>query len=85
MIFATISYTEDEFASLENSYTDDTDRLIVPLIIVWVFTVPTALLLFLDFNLVAFHLYLIKKKMTTFNYIIYTSEKAEKAEELVKH
>lgn len=42
-------------------------RLIITLI---VFTSISIIAFFLDFNLVIFHLYLIKNKMTTYEFIV---------------
>ena len=40
------------------------------LIIVWVFGIVSAVFVVLDFNLILFHLWLMRKKISTYEYIL---------------
>jgi len=48
----------------------------------WAFGGITAIFVVLDFNLIVFHLWLIKKKISTYDYII---EKRKQKSQLVKN
>lgn len=85
MIVVTVSYVKDRFRSTEDTYTHNSGANTFLMVVVWIFSVPTILLMILDFNLVALHLLLIKKKMTTFDYIMYVRDKKELEESLVIH
>ena len=83
MIVATINFAQDRFADVENTYSNSEGVAIGLMTVVWVFSIPTILLMILDFNLIALHIYLMKIKMTTFDYIIYTQEKKEQLDSAV--
>ena len=84
MIVATVNFGQDRFASTEDTYSNKLSVGIGLMVVVWVCSIPTIALMILDFNLIALHVYLMKIKMTTFDYIIYTQEKREQQEFTVR-
>lgn len=77
MIVATVEYGRDRLDDLKDTYSNRLGVTTGLMVVVWLFSIPTLLLMILDFNLIALHVYLIHKKMTTFNYIMYNQEKRE--------
>lgn len=83
MVVATVEYAQDRLVSVEDTYSNQLSVTTGLMAVVWVFSIPTFILMILDFNLIALHIYLMKKKMTTFDYICHLQEKREQEEEAV--
>ena len=83
MTIATINFSRYRFETTENTYTRHHGVNTTLMCFIWIFSLPTLILMVLDFNLVALHLYLGKKKMTTFEYIMYIRDKKELQESMV--
>lgn len=60
----------------KTGYQLENDSIIIVFIVIWIFGGFTAIFVLLDFNLIIFHLWLIKKHISTYEYII------EKREEI---
>ena len=82
MIVATIFFAHDRFESTEHTYSHKLSVAIGLMAVVWAFSIPTIILMILDFNLIAFHIYLMGKKMTTFDYIDSARRKKEEEAEV---
>ena len=59
------------------SYLTEADIIYEVIILVWISTVITLLIIIFDSNLVFFHLWLIKNKMSTYDYIVRRREKSK--------
>lgn len=67
------------FIQIRGSFFNNKDDIILGLFIVmWCFTLITLILVVLNSNLVFFHFWLIKKHMTTYEYILLRREKMGK-------
>jgi len=81
----TVDYARDS-QLLENDiflYGSHRDELVAPLVIMWIFMGLSTTFLVLDTNLVLFHVFLIYKGLTTFQYITAVEERKEYKKELL--
>jgi len=85
MIVLTVNYGNDKTLQEHNIfYFDHAKHSIKPgMIVMWVFSAISLVFLLLDVNLVFFHIFLIRKKLTTFQYITLIQERKENERELV--
>lgn len=82
-IFITIQYSKGTIHDNEIWLYHDDDSIQSAMIGCWVFGILSVIIFFADANLVFLHLYLMKKGITTFQYIILMQERKEYAKDLV--
>jgi len=83
-IVLTVDYANNNSLPNNNIFLYDTEGQIKgAMICLWVILGVSLIFLILDFNLVLFHLYLMKKGLTTFQYIVVTEDRKEQKRELV--
>ena len=67
--------TDDHF--LDHTYSNNLSVKIGLITVVLIFSLPTFLMMILDFNLIALHLHLMRLKMTTYDYIEFVQGRKE--------
>jgi len=66
-------------------YNDNRDRIIIGMVFLWIMMAVSILFLFLDINLVLFHIFLVKRGLTTFQYVsMVENRKEQKREKVIK-
>ena len=84
-VVVTVDYGNDNSLTGNNVFLYDTSSQIKgAMICLWVILGLSLIFLVMDLNLVLFHLYLMKKGLTTFQYIVLTEERREYKKEMVR-
>jgi len=82
-VVLTVDYANDNSLTGNNIFLYDTSSQIKgAMICLWVILGLSLIFLVMDLNLVLFHLYLIRKGLTTFQYIVLTEERREYKKEM---
>ncbi len=83
-VVVTVDWANDNSLSDNHVFLYDTDSQIKgAMICLWVILGLSLIFLVMDLNLVLFHIYLIHKGLTTFQYIVLTEERREYKKEMV--
>jgi len=86
MVVVTVNYSNDKTLSQNNIvlYDNEESKITRAMVAAWIFSSVSLVFVVLVANLVFLHIFLISKKLTTFEYIIMVQERKDHQREMVR-